>query len=264
MVPGSLSRVRWNAGPAAPDGQLSSSAVVRLAIIFVLCFLPVHAPVRAEPVSIELVLAVDTSASVDAMEYSLQMRGIAAALESDDIIEAIGLHKDGVAIAVLQWSGGLLGKIAVDWTVVSSESSIRSLARQIAQAPRANTGNFTAISTAINRSMEMLENNVQVGKYRRIDISGDGRNNSGQHPSTARSIAINKGITINGLAILDGDKGLAAYYQVNVTGGAGSFVISADDFEDFAKAMKQKLGRELTVQLSSAPSPATDHRHAAR
>ena len=235
-----------------------------LAIFLALCLGPVHAPARAEAVSIELVLAVDTSASVDAMEYSLQMRGIAAALESDDIIEAIGLHKDGVAIAVLQWSGGLLGNIAVDWTVVSSENSVRVLARKIAQVPRANTGNFTAISTAIIRSMEMLETNVQVGKYRRIDISGDGRNNSGQHPAIARSIAINRDITINSLAILDGDPGLAAYYRVNVTGGPGSFVISADDFEDFAEAMIRKLGRELTVQLSAAPPCEMDSRHAAR
>ncbi len=264
MDAGSLCRGPWNAGLAAPDGQLSSRSAVGLAIFLSLCLSLVHAPARAEAVSIELVLAVDTSASVDATEYSLQMRGIATALESDDIIEAIGLHRDGIAIAVLQWSGGLLGNIAVDWTVVSSESSVRVLARRIAQVPRGNTGNFTSISTAINRSMEMLESNVQVGKYRRIDISGDGRNNSGQHPSIARSIAINSGITINGLAILDGDPGLAGYYRANVTGGPGSFVISANDFEDFAEAMKRKLGRELTVQLSTAPPGELDIGHATR
>lgn len=233
-------------------------------IVAVLCLLPANVAARAEPVSIELVLAVDTSASVDDMEYALQMRGIASALESSDIIEAIGLHKDGVAIALLQWSGGLLGKVAVDWTVVSSESSIRALARQIARAPRANTGNFTSITTAINRSVELLESNSQVGKYRRIDISGDGRSNTGQHPSIARNVAISKGITINGLAILDGDAGLAAYYRTNVTGGPGSFVISANDFEDFAKAMKRKLGRELSVQLSAVPAPSSESQHAAR
>ena len=77
-------------------------------------------------------------------------------------------------------------------------------------------------------------------------------------------MAVSKGITINGLAILDGDDGLAAYYRLNVTGGPGSFVISADDFEDFAKAMKRKLGRELSVQISSAPAHKPDDRHAAR
>ena len=188
------------------------------------------------------------------------MRGIGAALESDDIIEAIGLHKDGVAIAVLQWSGGSGGNVAVDWTVVSSRESIKSLARKIAKVPRGNTGNFTAISTAISKSVEMLETNTQVGKFRRIDISGDGRSNSGQHPALARRVAINKEITINGLAILDGDAGLAAYYRTHVTGGTGSFVISANDFEDFAEAMKRKLGRELSVQLSTAPPTKMDSR----
>ncbi|MEO9875310.1 MAG: DUF1194 domain-containing protein [Anderseniella sp.] len=229
-----------------------------------LCLLPAHIPTYAQPVAIELVLAVDTSASVDDMEYALQMRGIAAALESSEIIDAIGQHKNGVAIALLQWSGGPLGKVAVDWTVVSSEASVRALSARVVQAPRANTGNFTAISTAINRSVQMLENNSQIGDYRRIDISGDGRNNSGQHPSEARSVAISKGITINGLAILDGDAGLAAYYRTNVTGGPGSFVISADEFKDFAKAMKRKLGRELSIQVSSSPAHQPDNRHAAR
>ena len=71
--------------------------------------MPLCPAALAEPVSIELVFAVDTSSSVDTTEYTLQMRGIATALASDDIIEAIGLHKDGVALAVLQWSGGAGG-----------------------------------------------------------------------------------------------------------------------------------------------------------
>ena len=261
MDPGSSCQARWNPARAA----LRSTCRKTLAVAVVLpLLLAVCAPASAQPVAIELVLAVDTSASVDDTEYALQMRGIASALESSEIIEAIGQHKNGVAIALLQWSGGPLGKVAVDWTVVSSEASVRALAASIAGAPRANTGNFTAISTAINRSMEMLETNAQIGEFRRIDISGDGRNNSGDHPSLARSVAVSKGITINGLAILDGDPGLAAYYRVNVTGGPGSFVISADDFEDFAKAMKRKLGRELSLQLSSVPAHGPGKRHAAR
>jgi len=262
--PGSCCQARWSAVRAALEAGLHAFSKINTVIIAPLCLLPVHVPANAQPVAIELVLAVDTSASVDDLEYALQMRGIAAALESSEIIEAIGQHKNGVAIALLQWSGGLLGKVAVDWTVVSSEASVRTLAARIVQAPRANTGNYTAISTAINRSMEMLESNAQIGDYRRIDISGDGRNNSGQHPSQARSVAVAKGITINGLAILDGDAGLAAYYRANVTGGPGSFVISADDFEDFAEAMKRKLGRELSLQVSISPAYKLDDRHAAR
>jgi hypothetical protein len=207
-------------------------------------------PVVAEPVSIELVLAVDTSASVNDMEYALQMRGIASALQSDDIIHAVEQHKHGVAISVLQWSGFPRGQVAVDWTVVSSAASVTSLATRIANTPRTNTGNYTSISSAIDRAVEMLETNRQQGEYRRIDVSGDGRNNSGQHPSITREKAITKGITINGLAILDGDVGLAAYYRTHVTGGPGSFVLSAKDFDDFARAMKRKLERELSINVT--------------
>ncbi len=207
-------------------------------------------PVKAQAVSIELVLAVDTSASVNDIEYALQMRGIAAALESEEIVQIIGQHKDGVAIALLHWSGGLMGKVAVDWTIVSEEASVRALARQVAGAPRSNTGNYTAIGNAISRSMEMIATNGIDGEFLRIDVSGDGRNNSGEHPSVARNRAINSNITINGLAILDGDVGLAAYYKAFVAGGPGSFVLSANGFEDFGQAMRKKLGRELSIKLS--------------
>ena len=53
------------------------------------------------------------------------------------------------------------------------------------------------------------------------------------------------GITVNGLAIEGEDKALAQYYQEQVIGGADAFVEKSRDFEDFARAIKAKLLREL-------------------
>ncbi len=59
---------------------------------------------RAEtPVAIELVLAVDTSLSVDDDEYDLQMTGIAKAFRTPEIISLIR-HQGGVAVTLFQWS----------------------------------------------------------------------------------------------------------------------------------------------------------------
>ncbi|MGB7205794.1 MAG: DUF1194 domain-containing protein [Anderseniella sp.] len=234
---------------------------MRFVLTLLSFMLALNEPARAQHVSIELVLAIDTSTSINDMEYSLQMRGLASALEADEIIHAIQQHKDGVAIAVLQWSGFPNGKVVVDWTVVSSEASIKSLAARIANMPRSNTGNYTAIGSAIDRAVEMIETNVLKGKYRRIDVSGDGRNNSGRNPAFSRDNAVAKGITINGLAILDGDVGLAAYYRANVAGGPGNFVIAAENFHDFERAMKRKLGRELSINLTHHPEIDRQVRH---
>ena len=63
-----------------------------------------QAPVSANtPVSIELVIAVDTSMSVDGSEYGLLMTGIAKAFRTPEIVSLIGQH-DGVAVSLFQWS----------------------------------------------------------------------------------------------------------------------------------------------------------------
>ncbi len=49
---------------------------------------------------------------------------------------------------------------------------------------------------------------------------------------------------INGLAIL-GEAGLLSWYQNNIQGGTGSFVIAAATFDDFENAVKTKIGREI-------------------
>ena len=76
-----------------------------------------------------------------------------------------------------------------------------------------------------------------------IDVSGDGTNNSGRPVTQARDEAIAAGVTINGLVILSEvplptnpqhthpPGGLTAYYENNVIGGPGAFVLEAESFE---------------------------------
>jgi hypothetical protein len=92
---------------------------------------------------------------------------------------------------------------------------------------------------------------------RTIDVSGDGTNNAGRDVSLVRDEAVAKGITINGLAILSDRPlsfnpehtnppgGLEKYYQDNVIGGPGSFVMAAQDFNSFGKAILNKLIAEI-------------------
>src|SRR3546814_7921188 len=77
------------------------------------------------------------------------------------------------------------------------------------------------------------------------DLSGDGRSNEGGSPAFARAAANRAGVTINGLAILNEEPDLARYYMAGVVGGPGSFLVTADDFDDFARAMRRKLYFEI-------------------
>jgi len=55
-------------------------------------------------------------------------------------------------------------------------------------------------------------------------------------------------VTINGLPILEGKEAgsLEAYYKENVMGGGGAFVLPAEGFGDFGRAIRQKFVVEVS------------------
>ena len=64
-------------------------------------------------------------------------------------------------------------------------------------------------------------------------------------------------VTVNGLAISGGDRGLFSYYRDRVIGGPSAFVMAVDGFEDFESAIYRKLLKELAI---SALVPAGNNR----
>ena len=213
-------------------------------------------PARAgTPVSMELVLAVDCSVSVNDSEYLLQMSGIASALRRPEVKRLIADHGDGVALTVMQWAGTAAVQQVAPWRLLKTEADVLAFAMEVERARRAPLSYYTAPGHAILGAMRLLETNAYEGYERKIDISGDGRRNTGPPPSDARALANAAGVTINGLAILKDDAGLALYYEREIAGGPGSFVVSADTFEDFADAMARKLFRELSPRLSWRETP---------
>ena len=49
---------------------------------------------------------------------------------------------------------------------------------------------------------------------------------------------------------------LDKYYEENVIGGSGSFIIVADTFEHFGRAVRNKLVREVSGIASTQTLPA--------
>src|SRR5689334_12950783 len=74
-------------------------------------------PVRAaEPVDVELVLAVDVSRSVDSEEQEMQFRGYEAAFRDPHLAEGIaGGPLGSIAVMFFTWSGWNQQEILVPW-----------------------------------------------------------------------------------------------------------------------------------------------------
>ena len=217
-------------------------------------------PARAQtPVDLQLVLAVDVSRSIDEVEAELQRRGYIEALTSPRVIDAIlsGEHKR-LALCYTEWAGTHYQVVVIDWTVIDSAAAARRFADKLAEAPRTSQS-WTAVGAAMAFAAQRFENSGFESKRRVIDISGDGRTNDGPPAELVRDKLVAQGIVINGLPVMMNrtnfgrppDTGLDKYYEENVIGGPGSFMIAAASFDDFGRAVRSKLVREI----SAAPSP---------
>lgn len=206
------------------------------------------APARADPVDVALVLAVDVSASVDAAEYVLQHEGIARALESPQVVAAItGGRHHAVDVLVLEWSDRDKQAVTVDWTRVSDQASAAGFAAKLRAGTRSSNG-LTAIGDALLAAASALKRLDDAPDRRIIDVSGDGMANIGPPPGEVRDALVAQGMTINGLAILATEPWLDGYYDANVVGGAGGFLIQVENFQSFATAIQQKLLAEISAR----------------
>jgi hypothetical protein len=209
---------------------------------------------QGQLVDLELVLAVDVSSSVDAGEYELQMNGLAAAFRHPDVLSAIEASTvDGIAVTVLQWSDARAQAVAVEWTRIANATDAARFSERIRTSPRVIPGGATAIGSAIYFALAQIQNNAFDGGRRTIDVSGDGRSNAGPPPLLIHEEAQKRGVTVNGLAIANEQPFVDIYYEESVVSGESAFVVRAEDYEDFERAMVEKLIREIGLPLSYWP-----------
>jgi hypothetical protein len=239
------------------SGEAVLGKFVRLAAVslagLVLCAALATA---AEPVDLELVLAVDVSRSVDSEEAALQREGYAEAFRHPAVIDAIQSNPNRrIAVAYVEWAGSQYQKLTIPWTIVSDAASGQRFADVIMGQPHVSE-RWTSISGVIDFSVRVFTISPYQGTRRVIDISGDGVNNSGRPASDARDEVLAGGVTINGLVIMNDrpvpgfsesfpQPALDLFYRDHVIGGPGAFVVSIEDFSTFAYAIRNKLIREI-------------------
>jgi hypothetical protein len=218
-----------------------------------------------EPVDLLLVLSADVSRSLDHTKFQLQRIGYAEAFINPRVVNAATSGPHGrIAVAFVEWSGADEQYVIADWTVIAGAADARNFSNKIIESSRPFAGR-TSISGGIDAAMALLARAPFKSERRTIDVSGDGTHNSGRDVRQARDEATAQGITINGLVILSEvplprfpehthpPGGLESYYKENVIGGPGAFVMAAENFQSFGRAIINKLVAEIADGSAKGP-----------
>lgn len=207
-----------------------------------------------ESVDLELIIAVDVSGSIDQDEAALQRRGYVGALQDERVINAIktGFH-GRIGVTYFEWAGFHHRRTVAEWATVGDVASAKAFADWVA-AQSISAGAWTSISGAIEFALQRFAESPYRSRRRVLDISGDGPNNNGPPVLEWRDRALAQGITINGLPIINDRPSrwglppfldLDLYFEDCVIGGRGAFIVVAENFADFASAIRRKLILEI-------------------
>lgn len=227
-----------------------------------LAALPQAGAAQGDGCRLALVLAIDVSSSVDEGEYALQKGGLAAALIAPDVVRAFLASPRPVALNIFEWSGRYNQVSVQDWVLIRSRAHLLFVAENVARFERSYNEFPTAMGYALGHASKELER-APPCDARTVDISGDGVNNEGFRPPNAYDAFNFAGVTVNGLVINgadhEGETNLIPFYQDEVLHGPGAFLEIAQGFQDFERAMRRKLEREVAPGLIGArPARAID------
>lgn len=236
--------------------------VLGLAMLCALAAWPGHA------CRLALAMALDVSGSVDQVEYTLQMEGLADALIDPEVQNAVFAMPDvPVAVSVYEWSASSYQRMIAGWVLLKSPDDLAALSHRIRTWRREPAPEATGIGAALEFGRDLLAANPGCWKQT-LDISGDGKNNDWPVPRELRRLGKTAGMRINALVISREVEGhgqviplevgeLSAYFHAEIIQGPDAFVEVALGFQDYARAMKRKLLRELATQpLGQAPYDA--------
>lgn len=218
-------------------------------------------PSAALAADCRLVLALDVSSSVDPAEDTLQRGGLASALIAPEVQAAFFSSPLPVALTAFEWSGRYNQQLLLDWRTISDPATLLGAAETIGRSRRGSDDYPTAVGYALGYGAGLLRRGPDC-LFRTLDLSGDGENNEGFPPDAAYRAFPFDGVTVNGLVVnaadFEAEITLIDFYRTQVLHGPGAFLEIAQGFEDFERAMRRKLERELSAMSVGKidPSPA--------
>ena len=187
--------------------------------------------------ALALVLLLDASASILTPQWELMVRGHADALQDEAVVRAIE-GGDGVAVTALAFSEGT--SAMVGWRVLRTTADAAAFGAELRAAPRGYPSG-TDMGGALHSAMRALGDAPCLAEQEVIDLATDGEANP-ESTRHARAYAQVQGIRINAIGI--GKSIAEGWLRENAVTEDG-FAISAEDWSDFARAIRRKLVLEL-------------------
>lgn len=235
--------------------------MTRVLTMIALFLLALVKSAAAETCRLALVLALDVSGSVNDAEYAQQLEGLAFALNSPVVRSAILDEGPPVHLSVFEWSSRNHQFMIQPWVTLETDAEIDRAVGRILNYRKQRAGLKTALSTAMLYAGDLLDEKTHCWQ-RTIDVSGDGKNNIGPPIAQTYRQPLFNGITVNALVVGNPSNGgeagapagitreaLKRYYEREVIRGTGSFAMIALGYADYARAMQEKLLREISAPV---------------
>jgi hypothetical protein len=203
---------------------------------------------------INMVVAFDRSESIDMDERQAQIDSLAHALLDRRFMDSVtsGYHGK-LGISVMAWSSFSKVEMILPWIEIGNRADAEEAVRRIrwnqAKDPDIRHGKQTDIALAIATSVDILDEAPFFGSKQVINIISDGIDNFGRLAMVDRDLALDKGITINGLVQARGHAVgiIKDFFRKQVIGGPSSFVQAANGADGFAQAMLRKMLLEVAL-----------------
>ncbi len=206
----------------------------------------------AKPVDIAIVVSLDRSESIDALEAVAQIDGLVFTLRHDRFRDyvAVGWH-GSIALTVVTWSSFGRHEVILPWVRIAgaddADTAAAILELDYARQDGALHGTQTDVAFAIKVGMNQLDALPWTASKSVINVVADGISNIGRMAWVDRDIALTRGITVNGLIMGRGSaiEVLSGYFQREVIGGSAAFLQVSTSNEEFAEAMLRKMLLEM-------------------
>ncbi len=218
--------------------------------------------IAAPCADVALVLAIDTSGSIDADEFALQARGLFGAAFRDPSVQRAVDAAGVVDVAAVFWADPGARPQLIAWHRLAKPGDAADFAAVIG-GTRRSVGGDTGLGQGVAAALLLLKIHPGCASRAIINVSGDGRASNGPSRdgdrvlAAARRAAADVGVTINALAIAGAEDGLAGYFRTSLATGPDSFVMEVADFSGFGEAIVRKLVREIPSATRGIARPLT-------
>jgi hypothetical protein len=193
--------------------------------------------------ALALVLLLDASGSVDDRAWDLQVQAHADAL-ADPRIGALMERQGLTAVMVIGYDD--VPDVLVPWRMVEKAEDAAAIAREVAGVRRPGEGS-TQTGRAVAFAFQQMNAAPCEADRRIIDLVTDGQGDDAARLAQAREQAIEQDIRINVLAVQTQlGRGDAAGWAREHVATPGGFVLEAEGWRQFARALQRKIAFEVS------------------